>query len=376
VTTINSLEQIKPNQIHRRQQQALMRLQLRVTGEVHRQYRQFFDWLAARVNQAANGDGTVDILQIMAGFGAIETRWRRTINGLAAMLDKAREQAASLPFGALVVYHNSQFRYDAGPVNEALSQLDRTIIVQNWERRRQRILQATRERVYSDGFALSQRIWRLESDGLAAIRSTLMTALTEQTNAASLARSLESLLGAGANCPRWTRSRLYGQTVAERASSTEGLITGSECESQGLAYNALRLARNEIQIAHHAANDEILRAFPGAVGEKVRLSPAHAEIDICDELASGGPYQSGEIILPAHVQCMCYKEAVLMPPDEFSRNVRGWLSGENTFLNDYQEYLGIPPAQQLEWVLPIAETLIAWLAVDMAVHAALLGVEN
>ena len=54
------LSDLNPRTIHRRQQVALMRLQLRFTAETHRLYRALYDWLASVVNKATDGEGLVD----------------------------------------------------------------------------------------------------------------------------------------------------------------------------------------------------------------------------------------------------------------------------------------------------------------------------
>jgi hypothetical protein len=365
-----SLSEIQPRSVPRLQQLALMRLQLRFTAETHKLYRGLYKDLVKLVKAAADDDGTVDGVKLSTSMGAVDARWAAMHQQWVRMFERAREQAADLPFGALVVMHNAML----GPVTavtEALTDAEQAI-ARMWEARRQRALDTASQRVYSDGFNLSQRVWRLEQDGLQDIRRTLATALTERTSASRLARTLEPLLGAGNNCPRWAYSRLYKMTVGERATDSSGLLKGDECNSTGLAYNALRMARNEIQIAHHAVNDELFRVSPWVTGEKIRTSPGHAEVDICDEYAQGGPYQPGEVTLPLHCQCMCWKQAVVMPAADFRNQVRGWMRGENDFLNGYAQWLGQTPTVNLSFGL--AETFESWLESNPDAHAAGLGV--
>lgn len=364
------LSEIQPRSVPRLQQLALMRLQLRFTAETHKLYRGLYKDLSALVKAAADDDGMVDGVKLSTSMGAVEGLWMHTFSLWRRMFEKARQQAADIPFGALVVMHNSML----GPVTEVTEALTdaEQAIARMWEARRQRALDTASQRIYSDGFNLSQRVWRLEQDGLNDIRRTLATALTERTSASRLARTLEPMLGAGNNCPRWTYARLYKMTPGERATDSSGLLKGDECNSTGLAYNALRMARNEIQIAHHAVNDELFRVSPWVTGEKIRMSPGHAEVDICDEYASGGPYQPGEVTLPLHVQCMCYKQAQVMRADEFRNQVRGWMRGENSFLDGYAGWLGQTPTVNLSFSL--AQTFEDWLESNPDAHAAGLGI--
>ena len=364
------LSEIQPRSVPRLQQLALMRLQLRFTAETHRLYRALYRDLSALVKAAADDDGTVDGVKLQTSMGAVDAKWQQTHRQWVRMFERARQQAADIPFGALIVMHNAML----GPVaevREALTDAEQAI-ARMWESRRQRALDTASQRVYSDGFNLSQRVWRLEQDGLNDIRRTLATALTERTSASRLARTLEPLLGANQGCPRWTEDRLYKMTPRDRLTDKTGLLRGDECNSTDLAYNALRMARNEIQIAHHAVNDEIFRVSPWVTGEKIRLSPGHAETDICDEYASGGPYQPGEVTLPLHCQCMCRKEALVMRADDFRNQVRGWMRGENSFLDGYAQWLGQTPTVNLSFDL--AETFESWLESNPDAHAAGLGV--
>lgn len=361
--------ELRPRSIHRQQQVALMRLQLRFTAETHRLYRAFYDDLVRIVQASVDGDGMVDAVALSSAVTGIEQRWMQMHRAWVRMLERARVQAADLAMGAHVVMH--EHLRPKAEVAEALTSQEAAFVAL-WEQRRQRMLEAAASRVYSDGFNLSQRIWRLEFDGLNEIRRVLALAYSERTSASRLARLLEPMLGAGQGCPRWAYSRLYRMTPGERAADSTGLARGDECTSRGLAYNALRMARNEIQIAHHAVNDELFRIAPWVEGEKIRLSPGHSEVDICDEYASGGPYQPGEVTLPLHVQCMCYKQAVVMRAEDFRNQVRGWLNGENGFLDDYANWLGQSPIGPLPLVL--AETLQSWLEGNLDAHGVALGV--
>jgi hypothetical protein len=361
--------ELRPRSIHRQQQVALMRLQLRVTAETHRLYRGVYDDLVRIVQASVDGEGMVDGIALSSAVTGIEQRWSQMHGAWVRMLERARVQAADLAMGAHVVMH--EHLRPKPEIAEALTPQEAAFVVL-WEQRRQRMLEAAASRVYSDGFTLSQRIWRLELDGLNDIRNVLALAYSERTSASRLARLLEPLLGAGQGCPRWAYSRLYRMTPGERAADSTGLARGDECTSRGLAYNALRMARNEIQIAHHTVNDELFRIAPWIEGEKIRLSPGHSEVDICDEYASGGPYQPGEVTLPLHVQCMCYKQALIMRSNEYRDRVRGWLNGENDFLDRYGEWLGQSPIGPLPAVL--METLQLWLEGNLDAHGAALGV--
>lgn len=366
-----TLATFEPRQMSRLTQRGLLRLQLRVTAEVHRSYAEFGAWLNGTLMEYADASGALTASTGPLLLNRLEVRWRQMQQKLRRVLYAAMEQAAGLVYARLWVEHNALMRQAVTESEESAAIAERPVsgqdlraVVRMWLQRRDRALLAARERIYSDGFNLSQRLWRLENGGLGQLRGLVATALANRTSAAELARMATPMLGYGADCPRWAYRRLYGMTPSERASDRSGLRSGEECTGQGLAYNALRLARNEIQIAHHVMTDDIFRHAPWVTGERVRLNPGHPEPDICDEYASGGPYRPGEVQLPLHVQCMCYKESVRMPRDEFLAQVGGWMRGENDFLDDYAAWSGMGSSvvDALPLGMELAEVLEMWLS--------------
>ena len=349
------------------QHQALMRLTLRVMGETHRIFSDYWQWLKGQINNAVGADGYIEPARLLSS--SIDDRFRQAVQRYTALLEAARENAAGLPFGALVVKHNA---YMTG-LQETLTGEELVNAIGLWQQRRQAALRATQTRVYGDGLNLSQRIWRLENGGLQRIRQTLATALVERTNAADLAARLEPILGADQDIPRWAEERLYRMTATQRLQSKEGLLRGTENRGVGISYNALRLARTELQFANHAVTTEIAIHSPWVTGRFVVLSPAHPKIDICDTYAAGGPYDKSQEILPLHPACMCHYKEALMPKGDFTNQVKGWLRGENTFLDDYAGWLGTrQPTEPLPTSLPLADLLEAWMTLGTSDHAALL----
>jgi hypothetical protein len=181
--------------------------------------------------------------------------------------------------------------------------------------------------------------------------------MAQRTSAVELAQQLEGQLNAGQDWPRWTRARLSKMDARERAQDAKGLLRSASDVppggSSGISYNALRLARNEIQIANHAVTSDIAVHSPWVTGRKVVLSPAHPRSDQCDDLAAGGPYDKTANFLPAHPQCLCRWEEVLMPPSDFAKQAGAWARGESDFLDGYTSWLGVRA------LAPIPDTLTA-----------------
>lgn len=385
------LSEIRPGDVDRLQHVALMRLTLRVMGETHRILGDLQQWLAGEVRGRAADDGAVGVAELAGLSNQMESRWRQAMQEWRRLFEAALVQAGSLPFGALVVQHNhfmglvqplpastsSAIGEGAfgrwGELVEDFSPAEVGTIINRWQDRRARALQAASERTMPDRLTLSQRVWRLENGGLQQIQGTLAGAYAERTNAYDLAARLEAQLGANQDLPRWTSTRLYRMTPTDRMNDERGLLRGEENRGRGIAYNALRLARTEIQYANVYNHIEIARHTPWTTGKKVRLSPQHPVSDVCDGLAEGGPYAVQDVIIPAHPNCLCYEEYVVMEDKLFAQQVRGWLDGSNTFLDDYQGWLGsIQPSESMPWAMTIADSLELWMNMSGDGHAAAL----
>ncbi len=118
---------------------------------------------------------------------------------------------------------------------------------------------AVYQRVYRDGLTLSDRLWRLDAGIRRAVEDRVVSAVAQGTSAQNLAKDLRQYLTS------------TGQGNAR--------------------YNAMRLARTEINTAHREGGiravtkpDGTLRDHVQAIGW--RLSMSHPEPDICDVWAS------------------------------------------------------------------------------------------
>jgi hypothetical protein len=353
------------------QQKAMARLHLKLTGDTHALLLDLLDKLRVKLAQAGDGDtGVIDPLaaNTLTDFTAIA--WREFFSAFERRFMAARREAALIAFAAVAAQHDYFFGFEKAesrpyrPHPLPLSHRERgerfSLLLEDapqlgvvpeyfYEPQLKEVLDAAAERIYSDNFRLSQRIWNLDQEGLDGLRRIINEAIATGDSAWNTAKKLEAHLGMGQECPRWTSTRLYKLTKTDIAQGdTTGLIRGNPCASKGVAYNALRLARNETQIAHAMATDTILARLPWVQAEKVNLSPAHPPIECdCEAVANGGEkndgvYPRGTISLPRHVQCLCFKTAVTMPPDDFVNKLRGWMNGSEKWseMDTYASWTG------------------------------------
>jgi len=317
----------------RLQHVAVTRLQLYIAGQVHALIYPFQAWLTKGVRDAADADGIADAGKLAGVLHAADPRWRAVMRDYVALLTRARQQGGSIAFGPYRLRHN---RYITAPVERLQEAFVPTMddwgkLAEMWLRRRNYALQVSQQRVYSDGLNLSQRIWRLEQGSMQAIRNTVASGMAQRTSAIELAQQLEGQLNAGEDWPRWTRARLSKMDAAERAQDAKGLLRSASDVpaggSSGISYNALRLARNEIQIANHAVTSDIAIHSPWVTGRKVVLSPAHPKSDQCDTFAAGGPYEKTANFLPLHPQCVT--------PGQLVQTERGLIPIETVRVGDF-----------------------------------------
>ena len=375
----------------RLQHVAVSRLTLYVAGRVHALLHPAQAALAAAVRESAGPDGMATSTGLGMALRTFEPKWRQFVASYTALLQAARMQAGSIAFTPWRLRHNRYFTQPVERLQEAFtpSASDYQQLVEMWMRRRNYALQVAQSRVYGDGLNLSQRIWRLDNGGMSQIRGTIAGAMAERTNAWDLATRLEGQLNADQEWPKWSETRLRSMDARDRARSTDGLwrnaadqrrdnpdVTGLLTPPGGVSYNALRLARNEIQAANHAVTSDIAQHFPGITGRKVVLSPAHPKSDECDIVAAGGPYEKTYSALPLHAQCLCRYEEVLMPVKDFAAQVGGWVRGENDFLDDYGSWLGVrsfaPFPDALAVASEVAEAMQYWLDGDVDTAAQVL----
>ena len=341
---IARLDEVALGNLDKASFKALLRLQVFFTGRTHELILEFGKQARSVLVDYGGADG---ILNGSTGFQAqskLLKLWGDTFKTWQDEFMAARREAASLPYGVMAVRHE---RLLAAPLSQATSpqigesarfggnELTEGIEDGVFKPQIEILLQAASEWFYGDSQNLSGRIWRIDGEGRTAINNALMKGIADGDSAWNIAKNLEEFLGAGQDCPRWTSTRLYGRTASDKsAGDTTGLLSGNDCDGRGVSYNALRLARTEIQKAHALATDKVMAAQPWVEMEACHLSASHPEADECDDIVEGGDkndgvYPVGTKKYPLHPHCFCYKTAVMMDEKAFTSSLNGWLNGES-----------------------------------------------
>jgi hypothetical protein len=362
---IEQLDSIPLTRMYQASFKAVVRLHLYFTGRTHELFSEFATKAQAMIlrkggrDQAIDGtDGYIIQTELVKLWGDTFTEWSEEFQ-------KVRREAVSIPFGVMAVAHERLVR---PVVSGQLSVVSERVEDGVFSPQLGTLLNAAEQYLYGDSLNLSQRIWRIDRDARDGITNVLLNGISTGDSAWNIAQQLEQYLGANQECPRWTSTRLYGRTKSQIAQGdTTGLVS-SPCDGRGVSYNALRLARTEIQKAHALATDRILLSQPWVEKEQIHLSAAHPETDICDDTVQGGEdgkgiYAVGDIELPLHPNCLCYKTAVLMDEKEFTSQLRGWMQGTEQWsaMDDYADLIG---GDVQKSILPNAVNLAVWLFSD------------
>ena len=361
-----TIKDIAPAEVWRVQYQALIRMQLYFTGETHRLLKEM-SGEARKIIGDEFGDGTeLDGLGQHRVINALDRLWAETFTQWKARFYELQREAAEIAFGGLVVLHERYVR-PLLSIATAESLLEATVNAGDvFSPQLQAVIDAANRRVYADGIPLSRRLWNLDRHNRAGLQQVIYQGVANKQSAWNMAKQLEQYLGFGADCPRWTSTRLRLTKKQIAAGDLRGLKSGEECRGQGVAYNALRLARNELQVIHGMATDEIMAGLPFVEKEQINLSPSHPEQDECDAVIAAGEggkgiYPKGTISLGIHVQCLCFKTAVLPSPDDFTDQLKGWMDGSQPWpaMDEYAGMVGGDVAINLSSELSLA-TLLRW----------------
>lgn len=356
-----TLDDIPLRRVWQMQAAANARMQLFVVGQTHARLGTLSKAMRVTLLNAARSDGKIDGLGMYGAMTSMAREWAAFWVAWKRMFVTLRREAASVPAGVVVVYQRQMVAPAVEKGRMAIpASLDAGTLRPYTEsgpgpwgidEQVQEVLDAAQQRIYDDGLNLSQRLWKMDKASLEGIRGTLAAGVANGDSAWNIATQMEQYLGAGADCPRWTSTRL-NSSKADIAGGTKGLFSGTECRGQGVAYNALRLARNELQTIHAMATDKMMARMPWVEKAKVNLSPGHGEQDKCDAVIAAGEggrgiYPKGTILLPLHVQCMCYLTAEQMPADEFAKRMKGWVNqpagtaqGRWSAMDDYATWIG------------------------------------
>lgn len=156
---------------------------------------------------------------------------------------------------------------------------------------------AFKQRVIN-GMNLSQRIWNQQEDVKKSLERALSTGIEKGMSAVKLSKRVSQYLN---DYPLLAKDykKKYGRAI----------------DVSGCEYRSVRLARNELNMAYRAAEQERWRNLDFIKGIEIRTSGSHPREDMCDLLA--GKFPKGFPWSGWHVNCMCYAVPIVMSEEEY-----------------------------------------------------------
>lgn len=170
----------------------------------------------------------------------------------------------------------------------------------------------------SNGLDLSDRVWKLTNNTKSQLETFLAAGLASGRSADKLATDLKQFLNNPDKRFRRIRDPRTGKLILSQPGDAYHPGRGVYRSSYK---NALRLARNEINIAYRTADHERRQNLPFVLGIKVNLSPSHPRYDICDELQ--GEYPKEFLFKGWHTNCLCFTTTKLLSRQEFIGYMNG-----------------------------------------------------
>jgi len=142
------------------------------------------------------------------------------------------------------------------------------------------------------GLSLSDKVWKFTRNYKEQLEQLLATGITEGENAFNIAKKVEKYIA--------------GKPIK---------YAGGLLPKRNIAYQAVRLAATETNMAYRMSDYERRQKLPFVIGVEVVLSAAHPTFDICDSMA--GNYPKGFVFLGWHPRCICYTKVILQSKSEF-----------------------------------------------------------
>lgn len=184
------------------------------------------------------------------------------------------------------------------------------------------------------GSFLSDRVVSVTKGTREAVNLLLESGVVNGRSAADMARDLKKYLKEPERRFRRLRNeegKLVLSQPAKNYNPGQGVYRSSY-------KNALRISRNEVNIAYRTNDFERRKTMPFVMGQRIELSAAHLITDICDSLV--GSYPKGFKFVGWHPMCKCVSNSIVLPREKF----KSYLAGGN--IDQRHLVKGIPSKAQ------------------------------
>jgi len=196
------------------------------------------------------------------------------------------------------------------------------------------------------GMNLSKRVWNLVNGAKDQVELYLASGISTGKSAGGIARDIKQYLNEPDRLFR--RIRQEGKLVLSKAA--KGYNPGAGIYRSSYR-NALRLAKNEINMSYRMSDYMRRQELPFVVGIEVHLSASHPRLDMCDDLV--GKYPKGFIFIGWHVGCLCYTTSIML-------NKKDSLNFMKTGKIAKSNYVTKIPTKASTWIKTNAKTIAGY----------------
>lgn len=190
----------------------------------------------------------------------------------------------------------------------------------------------------TNGLDLSSRVWKIGGQTKEQIDTLITSGLLNGRSAVENSKIIRKYLKEPERQFRKLRDPKTGKLVLSNPAKNYHPGRGVYRSSYK---NALRLARNEVNIAYRMADMQRNRNLPFVIGYTVHLSNAHPAYDICDELV--GDYPKNFTFTGWHPNCLCFTTTKQLSKSEFKQYLK-------TGKIDPKKYINTVPQGLSSWV--------------------------
>lgn len=187
-----------------------------------------------------------------------------------------------------------------------------------------------------NGLGLSDRVWNYSKQFKGDIEMALDIGLGEGKSAAELSRDVRSYLKEPEKLFRRVRDKhgvLQLSKNAKKYSPGPGVYRSSY-------KNAMRLTRTETNMAYRTSDYESNQQLDFVVGIEIRRSNHVFACPICEQLK--GKYPKSFKFVGWHPQCRCYQVSILATQEEFIKQQKEILAGNDVGIKSHNEVRSVP----------------------------------
>jgi hypothetical protein len=195
-----------------------------------------------------------------------------------------------------------------------------------------RLIAATVNRTYANGYTYSERVWgQFDANGnpigvfgdwINRIKNVVNIGIAQGIDPVQIARDTEKFLTSEGGIREKIEGR-WGKLVP----GTDEYIR--RIGQAPIDYRAMRLVRSELYSSLQTASIEFGRSNPGSTGMYNWILQQGRESWPCDceDLAKGSPYKEEDIPEYPHPLCFCSIEPQIMNMDEFTQMMKDYKDG-------------------------------------------------